>query len=172
MSSADVAAPGGDFYFRNVADPAAATNGLILSTWPADQPCGRKLVEPGPVDPQYGLPTTYCYEQGTSMASPHVAGVAALVVSRFGNLQSPQNGMMRPGQVEQYVEQTADPQACPTTLPDATSGSRTGTPYAAFTGSQSGAVQQCQGNGGHTSWYGNGEADAYDAVTHTTSNAG
>src|SRR5206468_647277 len=30
VSSADVAAPGGDFYFRNVADPSAAINGLIL----------------------------------------------------------------------------------------------------------------------------------------------
>jgi subtilisin family serine protease len=168
MSSADVAAPGGDFYFRNVADPAAAQNGEILSTWPADQPCGRSVTE-STGDVAY--PTAlYCWIQGTSMASPHVAGVAALVISRFGNLQNPQNGKMRPGQVEQYVEQTADPQACPTTLPVATSGSRAGQPYATFLGSQSGAVQQCQGNGGHTSWYGNGEADALNAVTHRTAN--
>ncbi|MDQ4128730.1 MAG: S8 family serine peptidase [Actinomycetota bacterium] len=37
----------------------------------------------------------YCYLQGTSMASPHVAGDAALVTSRFGDLQDPQNGTMR-----------------------------------------------------------------------------
>jgi hypothetical protein len=43
-----------------------------------------------------------------------VAGVVALVVSRFGDADNPQNGKMRPGAVQQYVEKTADPQPCPT----------------------------------------------------------
>lgn len=168
MSTADVAAPGGDFYFRNLADPAAAINGLILSTWPATIPCGRSVHEPtGDVN----YPTAvYCYLQGTSMASPHVAGLAALVISRFGDAQNPQNGHMRPGQVEQYLEQTADPQVCPATLPNATSGSQTGRPYATFLGANGGAVQTCQGGQGHTSWYGAGEVNALAAVTHDTSN--
>ena len=46
------------------------------------------------------------------MASPHVAGVAALIVSQFGNLGSP-NGKMSPGRVAAYLGQTADPQPCP-----------------------------------------------------------
>jgi lantibiotic leader peptide-processing serine protease len=168
MSSADVAAPGGDFYWRDVTDPAAAVNGLILSTWPATIPCGRSVQEPtGDVT----YPTAvYCYLQGTSMASPHVAGLAALVISRFGDAQNPQNGHMRPGKVEQYLEQTADPQVCPTTLPNATSGSAAGLPYEAVTGANSGAVQACQGGQGQTSWYGAGEVNALAAVTHDTSN--
>ena len=50
------------------------------------------------------------------MASPHVAGLAALVISRFGDSSSPQNGKMRPGQVSSLIQQTADGQPCPDTL--------------------------------------------------------
>jgi hypothetical protein len=99
-----------------------------------------------------------------------VAGLAGLVISRFGDLQTPQNGKMRPTQVEQIITQTADPQACPETLPNANAGALNGTPYAAITGSQSDAPQECQGNGSHTSWYGSGQADALAAVTNDRSN--
>jgi hypothetical protein len=85
------------------------------------------------------------------------------VISQFGDLQNPQNGKMRPTQVEQLIQQTADPQSCPETLPVGyeTRGA----------GSESGRAPTCQGGGdGHTSWYGGGEIDAFAAVTNDRSN--
>jgi subtilisin family serine protease len=163
VSTADLTAPGGDFYYGR---SARAANGLVLSTWPANQPCSRRVQE-ATGSPTY--PTAvYCYLQGTSMASPHVAGVAALVISRFGDLESPQNGTMRPGQVASLMEQTADPQPCPTAFPTAAPGtSIAGLPYLAIT-QTSGEEQSCQGGPGHTSWYGSGRVDAYNAVARIT----
>jgi subtilisin family serine protease len=133
----------------------------VLSTYPADQPCRRSVKEPtGDVT----YPTAvYCYLQGTSMASPHAAGVAALIVSRYGDANTPQNGKMRPDQVKAFLAQTADPQACPTTLPPN---------YAEFfgVGTESNAFYACTGGPTYNSWYGNGQVDALNAVTHASGN--
>jgi subtilisin family serine protease len=45
--------------------------------------------------------------QGTSMASPHAAGVAALIVSQFGKLGSNGDVDLAPSKVEQILESTA-----------------------------------------------------------------
>jgi subtilisin family serine protease len=152
VSAVDVTAPGGDSVFFT----PQSVNGRVLSTWPAQIPCTRRRQEPGDVT----YPTVvYCYLQGTSMAGPHAAGVAALIVSRYGDTNNPQNGKLRPGQVAALLGQTADPQACPTLLPPG---------YLSFTGVNSGAVQDCQGGPGHNSWYGTGQVDALNAVTHNS----
>jgi subtilisin family serine protease len=147
----EVTAPGGDSVFGVTPE---ATTGRVLSTYPAEAPCLRRREDPG-------IPAgAYCFLQGTSMASPHAAGVAALIISRFGDLDNPQNGKMRPGSVAAYLQQTADAQPCPTVPPG----------YAAFTrphpAGQEGEPQECQGGPGHTSWYGNGQVNAFRAVTH------
>jgi lantibiotic leader peptide-processing serine protease len=153
-----VTAPGGDSVFGRTPE---APNGRVLSTWPPNIPCSRSVKEPtsDPNEPT----AVYCYLQGTSMASPHVAGVAALIVSRFGNLNNPQNGKMSPERVKAYLDQTADPQPCPVFLPPT---------YESFfgTGTESGLFFACQGGPGHNSWYGNGQANAFNAVTHNSGN--
>jgi subtilisin family serine protease len=42
--------------------------------------------------------------QGTSMASPHTTGVAALIVSQYGKLGSDGDVKMSPTQVEAYLQ--------------------------------------------------------------------
>jgi hypothetical protein len=81
--------------------------------------------------------------------------VAALIISRYGDGDTPQNGKMRPNQVEAHLQQTADPQPCPTEYPAG---------YEEFT-QTSGAPQECQGSPGHNSYYGKGQVDALSAVT-------
>jgi len=157
INTTDVTAPGGDSLFGT--PPFTGTQGRVLSTWPAALtagcPASRRRFDTGSPG------AVWCYQQGTSMASPHAAGVAALIVSRYGSASNPQNGKLRPGRVEALMQQTADPQACPDALPPG---------YAAIRGTQSGAPQSCQGGPGHNSWYGAGQVDALNAVTHNSGN--
>ena len=72
QSVVNVAAPGGDFV------------------------CGTPLdmvISPGSA-------TGYYFAAGTSMAAPHVSGVAALIVGKYGK--------MKPAQLETIIQQTAD----------------------------------------------------------------
>ncbi|WP_128377940.1 S8 family peptidase [Streptomyces cavernae] len=77
----DVAAPGGDRY--QIPD-TPSKNGRILSTMPNGQ---------------------YAFLQGTSMASPHAAGVAALLKSRYPWANA--------AQLQALLKATADKTACP-----------------------------------------------------------
>lgn len=160
---AEVTAPGGDFFYGRGTE--GQPFGLILSTWPAEAPCFRSVKQ----ETSAGT-TTYCYAQGTSMAAPHASGVAALIISRYGDLDNPQNGKMRPGSVAAYLQQTADPQPCPTELPltGAPGSSRATVPYS-NTRRPNGELQECQGGPGYNSWYGNGQINALKAVTHRPS---
>ena len=134
-STADVAAPGGDSQLQRTPD---APNGAVLSTWPASRPCGSQVL-----DPTTGA--RYCFLQGTSMASPHVAGVAALIRSQHGTMSS--------GAVAAKLQQATNALACPDV-----------SIYARFP-QIGGAPQACQGGTGHNSFYGAGEIDALKAVS-------
>jgi len=118
---------------------AAAPNGRVLSTWPAAliSNCRRQVFDGA---------ATYCYLQGTSMASPHAAGVAALIASR---------GITNPGAVSAMLQNTADPIDCPPDL----------SIYAPFPAVDNGAPQECQGNLGYNSFNGHGQINALRAVT-------
>lgn len=135
VGTVSVIAPGGDSILQLT---AAAPNGRVLSTWPASRPCARKVV-----DPTTGA--TYCYQQGTSMASPHVAGVAALVVSA---------GITSVGAVTARLQNTADAMACPDIAM-----------YAPFPATDNGAPQVCQGGTGHNGFNGYGQVNALSAVS-------
>ncbi len=93
ISTADVAAPGGDS--RQITP--AAVNGRVLSTYPAANPCLRQVF-----DPVTGA--KYCYLQGTSMAGPHAVGVAALIQSHTGKTG---------GSLAAALRQATNPRACP-----------------------------------------------------------
>jgi subtilisin family serine protease len=132
----DVAAPGGDSILQRT---AAAPNGRVLSTWPKALMggCLRPVADPSGA--------TYCYLQGTSMASPHVAGLAALIVS---------SGVANPGAVAARIANTADSTPCPADM----------SIYAPFPAFDGGAPQVCQGGAGATSFYGKGQVNALRAI--------
>jgi subtilisin family serine protease len=138
FGSVAVVAPGGDSILQLT---AAAPNGRVLSTYPAalESLCLRPVVD--------ASGATYCYLQGTSMASPHVAGVAALVASQLGSKAAP-------GQVQAIIRASADQVACPADL----------SIYAFFPAVDNGAPQTCQGGAGYNSFNGSGQVNALRAL--------
>jgi subtilisin family serine protease len=137
--AADVMAPGGDSVLQVT---AAAPNGRVLSTYPASLLTTRCLPTRRVVD---ASGATYCYLQGTSMASPHVAGVAALIVS---------TGVSNPGAVAARITGSADPVACP---PDTSI-------YSFFPAVDGGAPQVCKGGAGYNNFSGHGQLNALRAI--------
>jgi len=86
------------------------------------------------------------HQQGTSMASPHVAGVAALILSQAS---------FSPGAVGARITSTADPLACPSDP----------SIYDPFPALDNGAPQECQGGAGYNSFNGHGQVNALNAIS-------
>jgi subtilisin family serine protease len=137
----DVAAPGGDSVLQLT---PAAPNGRVLSTWPTSLLTVTCLPARRLVDPASGA--AYCYQQGTSMASPHAAGVAALIASAKGT---------RGSALAAALKQATNPIACPADT----------SAYDFFPALDGGALQTCSGGIGNNTWYGKGEVDALKAVS-------
>jgi lantibiotic leader peptide-processing serine protease len=168
LEQISVAAPGG--WFRDgYGTPTFQTDAnMILSTYPLKVLQEEKLVnEIGHIQGKAkdfvfkqctadGRCGYYTYLQGTSMASPHAAGVGALIVSRFGTADPTHGGLgLAPDLVEKQLYRTAAEHACP--QPRLVSYVREGrsTEFDAY----------CAGNKEFNGFYGYGIVDAYAAVT-------
>ena len=144
MSRVDVTAPGGD-YFRATGTIQDAILAAITST--SDPTDGiwdffdflEQNIYPGMTALDQGY--RYAYLNGTSMSSPHAAGVAALVKEQHPNWS--------PGAVKAAVQRSAQPLNCPPEWEPL------------------GAVDErkrCYGKDGRTSFFGHGMVDANSAA--------
>jgi subtilisin family serine protease len=134
----DVAAPGGSRFQTPTFDPS---RGRVLSTYSstagdlaAEAALGRLVVDSNG--------NYYAWLNGTSMAAPHVAGVAALIRAAHPNMSQ--------GAVAALLRSTATPQSCPTALD----------PGVEFFGAP---VQTCSGGAGSNNFYGKGLVNALAA---------
>ncbi|QFG22356.1 S8 family serine peptidase [Actinomadura sp. WMMB 499] len=163
-----VAAPGGDTYdnAEQKADPEAG----IWAAYPEAIARARGELNPD------GTPNTpwvvrsckggkcgyYQSIQGTSMASPHAAGVAALIVSKYGKRDRRNGGLtLNPAVVRSVLTSSANAKACPPT------GSYTYTRYVLQAdGSYEKVVttHPCEGSKRQNSFYGEGIVSAFNAV--------
>ncbi|WP_104477175.1 S8 family serine peptidase [Actinokineospora auranticolor] len=97
----------------------------------------------------------YQYLQGTSMASPHASGVAALIVSQYGDYT--RSGVsLSPDKVRKVLEGTAAPIACPTPR----------TVDYTLVGRAAEFNATCEGTPQLNNFYGHGSVDAWSAVTN------
>ncbi len=173
LEQISVSAPGGWFRDGFGTPSFRANENQILSSYPVNTLQAGGQVDPaGNVTPagtaigvqkdcpagttQYQQCGYYAYLQGTSMASPHVTGVAALIVSEFGTRDGRRGGLtLAPRKTERVLVESAAAHACPT--PALQSYVREGR-SAEFDA-------LCEGTTEFNGFYGHGIVDAYSAVT-------
>ncbi|MEH0934330.1 S8 family serine peptidase [Micromonospora psammae] len=161
-----VAAPGGWFRDGFGTDTYRTDANMILSTYPK-----KVLQEEGSVDEDGNIVAGfensvfkqctaagecgyYTYLQGTSMASPHVSGVAGLIVSKFGKKQGRNGFGLAPDLVEQHLYRTAAEHACPEPRLQSYTNEGRSAEFDAY----------CAGSLNFNGFYGYGIVDAYAAV--------
>ena len=139
----DVTGPGGDSLISDPLVTDTTASGQVISPIPAASLFYQAAADyDGQVqDCSSGTCVTYAYLQGTSMATPHVTGVAALIISRFGRMQ--------PDALAARLRATATPLACPPS------------PYDP---GQTGQPATCKGSPNHNNFYGAGEVNALAAL--------
>jgi lantibiotic leader peptide-processing serine protease len=122
----DLAAPSGDvFHVPGVPGPIDSTNRVVQAISRDGALNNRWINADGvPINPRVFTSCTgatcayYVYQIGTSVSVPHVAGVAALIISKYGSRQ-PDGGLgMDPSLVSARLFRTATPKACPATYDD------------------------------------------------------
>jgi len=162
----DVSAPGGDAY--DTPNGRVDAKAEVLAAYPA-----HLAVANGDVDAA-GNPTTaavvkdckgdvcgyYQYLQGTSMASPHAAGVAALIVSRYGkkDLAHPGTLTLPAATTEQILLGTATDVPCP--VPAQYTYRRVSATAGVVT-----STATCAGPADDNGFYGQGVVNALSAVS-------
>jgi lantibiotic leader peptide-processing serine protease len=143
FGAVDLTAPGGDALIPNPLVTDTTASGQVLSSIPPQSLFYQFAADwDGQVqDCSSGTCSTYAYLQGTSMAAPHVAGVAALALSRYGKLA--------PTALLGLLSLTATPLPCP---PSPYDPGGTGQPAT------------CTGPAFYNNFYGAGQVDALAVV--------
>lgn len=168
----EVSAPGGWFRDGLGTETYRTNENMILSSYPFNA-----LVDEGQVDKNGRITHAgkangvikqcpekksapeecgyYAYLQGTSMASPHATGVAALAVSARGSGETADDFGLAPDTVRSVVMNSARNHACPAG----------GVQSYVDVGRSAEFTATCTGTEDFNAFYGDGIVDAYAAVT-------
>jgi lantibiotic leader peptide-processing serine protease len=130
----DVTAPGGD---ATQTPPEVFGRGRILAGWSSTDATGSWEFYTDNDRAVVSGTGRYVWIAGTSMASPHAAGVAALIRDLHPQISQ--------GSVAAWIRQTATPLSCPTDWPEDDE-------------------RQCTGGIGNTSFFGKGMVNAEKAA--------